>query len=150
MKVNWKILISCFVIVFGIGLLGGLFTNTGNWYDSVKPSITPPGFVFPIVWNILFFMIALSLYFAWINKKKDKKLFYWIFGSNLSFNFLWSLLFFGLQKPFLAFVDLAFIWLTILGLIFVGWKIDRKVSYMLIPYLLWVSFAGILNWLIIF
>ena len=147
---NHKKLILSLIIVFGIGLLGGLFNSSSEWYDSVKPSITPPSFVFPIVWNILFLLIALSLYFVWINKKKDKKLFYYGFGINLFFNFLWSLLFFGLQKPGLAFVDLILIWFSIWIMIFASWKIDKKSSWLLVPYLLWVSFAGVLNGLVVF
>jgi len=149
--VNWKILIICFALVFGIGFFGSFFNTSSDWYDSVKPSITPPSFVFPIVWNILFFMIALSLYFVWIGSRKKQR---WkigvIFGLNLFFNFLWSLLFFGLQKPVWAFFDLIFIWLTIWGMIFITWKIDRKSSLLLIPYLVWVSFAVVLNLLIAF
>jgi tryptophan-rich sensory protein len=99
----------------------------------------------------LFFLIALSLYFAWINAKdkQEKRRVDILFALNLFLNVLWSLLFFKLQNPLGAFIDLIILWLSILALIIGLWKISRTASYLLIPYLLWVSFAGILNFLFI-
>ena len=148
-KINFKVLTLSLVIVYAVAFIGSLFTSIDNsWYDSVRPSITPPSFVFPIVWNILFFLIALSLYFAWINSKKtERKKVAFVFGINLILNALWSFLYFRMQNPTFAFVDLILIWLTIIAMIFVIYEIEKKSVYLLIPYLLWVSFAGILNWL---
>lgn len=150
-RINFKLLVICLLIVYGFGLLGSIFTSqnvNSDWYNSVKPSITPPGWVFPIVWNILFFLIALSMYFSWVKaNKRGKSKIVFIFGANLILNFLWSLLYFGEKNVFGAFVDLILLWFTILGMIFVSWKIDRKAAYLLIPYLVWVSFAGFLNYL---
>lgn len=148
-KVNWKVLIFSLIIVYSIAFIGSLFTSIDNdWYESVRPTITPPSFVFPIVWNILFFLIALSLYLAWINSKnKDKKKIILVFGINLILNALWSFLYFKMQNPLYAFVDLILIWISIIAMIFVTYKIKKSSAYLLIPYLLWVSFAGILNWL---
>jgi len=148
-KINWKTLLVSLVLVYSIAFIGSLFTSIDNsWYESIKPSITPPSFVFPIVWNILFFLIALSLYFAWTNSKKlDKKKLILIFGINLILNAFWSFLYFKMQNPLYAFFDLILIWISILGMIFVTYKINKKSSYLLVPYLLWVSFAGILNWM---
>ena len=148
-KINFKVLIISFVVIYLVAFVGSLFTspNTGSdWYVNNRPDITPPNYVFPIVWNILFFMIALSLYFAWMNaKKKQKKNLAIVFGANLILNALWSFLFFGLKQPLWAFVELVFLWITILAMIYTTWKIDKKSAYLLIPYLLWVSFAGVLN-----
>ena len=151
---NLKVLLACLVIVYAIAFLGSLFTspNTGpdsEWYQSIRPSITPPNWVFPVVWNVLFFLIALSLYLAWIDSKsiKQKKTLAWIFGINLFVNFLWSVLYFGLKNPAFAFVDLIAIWISIIGMIYVTNKINKTSSYLLIPYFLWVSFAGVLNYL---
>lgn len=150
-KINWKVLIISLLIVYGIALIGGLFTSgntSGEWYESIKPSITPPNWVFPIVWNILFFLIALSLYFAWINaKKKDKKNIIIVFGINFLLNILWSVLYFGLKTPLYAFIEILIFWISIISMIYVTYKIDKKAAYLLIPYLLWVSFAIILNYL---
>ncbi|MBU2104639.1 MAG: tryptophan-rich sensory protein [Nanoarchaeota archaeon] len=150
-RIDWKLLIICLIIVYGIAFAGSLFTNTGEWYESVKPSITPPGYVFPIVWNILFFLIALSLYFAWTkSKKKDKPKIALVFGINLALNALWSFLFFTLQQPLWAFVDLIALWISIIVMIFTVCNIDKKSGWLLIPYLIWITFAGVLNYLIAF
>lgn len=149
-KIRWKILIISFIIVIFAASVGSLFTDTGTWYESRKSAITPPNFVFPIAWTTLFFLIALSLYFSWINsKKKDKQKVAFVFGINLFLNILWSVLFFGLKQPLFAFIDLILLWVSILVMIFVTWKIDRKAAWLLVPYLLWVSFAGLLNYLMI-
>jgi len=150
---KWKVFLICLLILVGISLIGSLFTSSNvntDWYDSVKSSITPPDFVFPIVWTILYLLIAIALYFVWISaNKKQKKLVVLIFGANFIFNILWSYLFFTLQNPVIALVDLIFIWLSILMMIQLSWKINRKAGYLLIPYFLWVSFAGLLNYLIV-
>ena len=148
-KINWKILITSFILVYLIAFLGSLFTTTGTWYENVKPSITPQNYVFPIVWNILFFLIALSLYIAW-TKTKDKRPLIIAFGLNLLLNLFWSILFFGLKQPVLSFIELILLWLSIIFLIKITSKINKTSSYLLIPYLLWVSFAGVLNFLIAF
>lgn len=151
---KWKVLISSLVIVYLVAFIGSLFT-TGNtnseWYQQIKPSITPPNYIFPIVWNILFFLIALSLYFAWINSKGNlKKKIFIVFAINLILNILWSVLFFSLKQPAIAFIELLILWLSIIAMISVSYKADKKAAYLLIPYLLWVSFAGVLNYLIAF
>ncbi len=150
---RFYVLIACLIIVYGIGFIGSIFTsgetNTA-WYESVKSSLTPPNWIFPVVWNILFFLIALSMYFAWINSEKKQRLILIdLYGVNLIFNCLWSLLFFGLKDSFSAFVDIIIIWLSIIVLMFYTRKISRTASWLLLPYLIWVSFAALLNFLAI-
>ena len=152
-KPHWKPFIISVVIVFAVAALGNLFTakvvNT-SWYEAIKPALTPPSWVFPVVWNILFFLIAVSLYLSWIHSRKDeKKIVAGEFGVNLFLNALWSYLFFGLKSPLFAFFCLLFLWVSIISMIYVTWKINRKASYALVPYLLWITFAGVLNFLII-
>jgi tryptophan-rich sensory protein len=153
-KVNWKVLIISLVVVYSVALIGGLFTSSNvntDWYESVKISITPPNWVFPIVWNILFFLIALSLYFAWIkSNKKQKKKIAIVFGINFILNIFWSILFFTMQNPVASFFEILFLLLSIKLMIIVTWRINKISSYLLIPYLLWVAFAGVLNYLIAF
>jgi len=151
LKKNWKVLIFCLLIVYIFAFLGSLFTSSvvnSSWYSSVRSSLTPPNWVFPVVWNILFFLISLSLFYAWTSgKKESRKKIAIVFGINLSLNALWSLLFFSLKKPNFAFFELILLWISILLMIFTTRKIDKKSAWLLVPYLLWVSFAGILNYL---
>ena len=148
---NWKVLLISLVIVYAIAFVGSLFTSSqtnSDWYLQNRPAITPPNYFFPIVWNILFFLIAFSLYLAWTSsKKKQKNKIAFVFGINLFLNALWSYLFFKLQLPKIALIELILLWFTIWIMIFTTYKINKKSSYLLIPYLLWVSFAGILNYL---
>jgi len=149
--INWKVLIACLGIMVLVSLLGSSFSTTGtksDWFDSVRPSITPPNYVFPIAWTILYVLIGVSLYFAWISAKgKQKNKIALAFLVNLVANVLWSFLFFGMQNAFAAFIDIIIIWVSIIWMIMVCWKIDRKASYLLIQYFLWVSFASALNYL---
>lgn len=150
-RINWKVLIVSFVIVYLVAFIGSSFTSpvtSSAWYESIKPSITPPNWVFPIVWNILFFLIAISLYIAWRNADKSQKnLVAWVFGVNFFLNIIWSVIYFGLKNPLIAFFELIFLLISILIMILVTCRIKKSSSYLLIPYFLWVSFAGILNYL---
>ena len=152
MKINFLVLIISIVVVFIVAAIGGLFTsrNTGTeWYQSIKPSITPPNWVFPIVWNFLFLLIAISLYVAWTSAStsQQRTLIIIVFAINFILNILWSAIYFGMQNPSAAFVEIIFLWLSILAMIIVLWGINKVSSYLLIPYLLWVGFASVLNYL---
>ena len=150
-RINWKILIISLIMVYLVAFIGSLFTSPvtdSAWYESIKPSITPPNWVFPIVWNILFFLIAISLYISWISAKKiEKKKIVLVFGINFILNIFWSVLYFGLKNPSLAFFELIVLWFSILIMILVTCRINKIASYLLVPYFLWVSFAGVLNYL---
>ena len=150
-KINWKILIVSLVIVYLVAFIGSLFTSPvtdSAWYESIRPSITPPNWVFPVVWNILFFLIAISLYLSWKSSdKRQKNLVAWVFGINFILNIFWSFLYFGLKNPLFAFYELILLWISILIMILVTCRISKASSYLLIPYFLWVSFAGVLNYL---
>ena len=149
--INWKVLIVCLLIVYASAFVGSIFTTNvvnSSWYETIKPSITPPNYIFPIAWGILFTLIGISLYFAWVSaNKKEKKLVAIVFAVNLALNILWSIFYFGNKMISIALVDLILMWLTIVWMILVTWKIDKKSAYCLVPYLLWVSFAGRLNYL---
>jgi len=159
-KFNWKVFIACIIIVYLVAFAGSVFTsrNTNSaWYASIKPSITPPNFVFPVVWNILFLLIGLSLYFAWTAKTKSKKqengskkVLAIVFGINFLLNILWSFIFFYLKLPVIAFFELIVLWLSILAMVFITSRVRKLSAYLLVPYGLWVAFAGILNFLAAF
>lgn len=157
-NVNWKVLVASLMIVYLVAFVGSLFTsgNTdSDWYESVRPAITPASWVFPIVWNVLFFLIGLSLYFAWTGAKKfsrakqisAKKKIALVFGINFFLNILWSVFYFGMQKPSYALVEIFFLEASIVWMIYVSCRADKKAGWLLVPYLLWVGFAIVLNWL---
>jgi len=148
MKIRWNILIASFVIVFLVASVGSYFTQNvkTTWYETIKPGITPPNFVFPIVWSILFALIALSLYFSW-NKAKDKSELALAFRANFFVNITWSVIYFYLKNPLFAFFNIILLIASIGILIYVTRKTDKLSSWLLVPYLLWGLFASILNYL---
>jgi benzodiazapine receptor len=151
-KIDWKIFISSAVIVFLSALIGSFLTSKSvktEWYTSIKPSITPPNWVFPIVWTFLFCLIAISLYLSLTStKKKEVQLkIYTLFGFNLILNVLWSFFYFYLRNPAMAYFDLIVLLASIAMLISFIRKINMKAALLLVPYFLWVCFAGVLNYL---
>lgn len=149
-EVDWRLLFVSFFAIVLVAGVGSVFTSRGTdsaWFDAIRPSITPPDFVFPIVWNVLFFMIALSLYFSLKGSGEDSGVVWLAFGANFIFNILWSFFYFYLKMPFVSFIDILFVWATILLAIFVSKKFSKVAPWLLVPYLLWVSFAAILNYL---
>jgi len=154
-KINWEILITSLVLVYATAFIGSLFTSSevnSAWYESTKTSLTPPNIVFPIVWTILFFLIALSIYISWTSAKNPstKKSIALLFGLNLFFNALWSFIFFSRQNPEVAFFELIALWISIGTLLILTYRINHTATYLLIPYALWVTFAGVLNAIIAF
>lgn len=148
-KHSLQIFAFCLTVSFLVAAVGSFFTEDAlrsGWYESVKPSITPPNYVFPIVWTILFFLIAVSLFLAWTsaedNQKSDVVL---VFAANFALNILWSVLYFWMRNPLLALIELIPFISSIAVMILTTFKIDRRASYVLVPYLLWVLFAFALN-----
>lgn len=145
-----KVLIISFLAVILISFFGSQFTDTSGWYQSVKPTITPPNYVFPIAWTIIYIMIAFSLYFSWINaNKKEKGILTIWFSINLVANAIWNPLFFGLKLPTISLIDIFVILISALVLIRINWKINKTSSWLLVPYILWLIFATLLNLLIV-
>lgn len=135
------------------GIIGSVFTSSAipTWYASInKPVFNPPGWIFAPVWIILYTLMGIAAYLVYV-KREDfslAKTALILFFVHLVFNALWSILFFGLNNPGLAFVEIIILWLMILALIIIFYRIDQRASYLLIPYLLWVSFASVLNFAI--
>lgn len=140
-------LIASIVICQGAGIIGAVFTVSAikDWYLFLnKPSFSPPNWLFGPVWTTLYFLMGISLYWIWIKKQTGNAL--KIFILHLILNASWSLVFFGLHNIFLALINIVVLWILILLVIVKFYKIERKASLILIPYLLWVSFATILNY----
>ena len=127
-----------------VGILINLFaiTSISGWYLFLnKPSFSPPGYIFGPVWTILYTLIGISLYLVWI-KKGSLKLFF----VHLLLNAIWTPIFFGAKNLSLAFVVIILMDLTLLMVIRSFYKIKKLAAYLLIPYLLWIIFASILNY----
>ncbi|MDD2666793.1 MAG: tryptophan-rich sensory protein [Methanocellales archaeon] len=132
------------------GIIGSFFTfpSIPTWYAALeKPSFSPPNWLFSPVWIALFLLMGVSLYLVWISGAKTRyvKMALTLFGIQLALNVLWSIIFFGLKSPFYAFIEMAILWVAILLTIFQFFKISKTAAYLLIPYILWVSFAAVLN-----
>lgn len=147
-----KLFISIIIPLFA-GFIGSLFTTPsikGGWYEALtKPALVPPSWIFPVVWTTLFILMGLSLYLVWSKQKQPKKkLAYLLFAAQLILNVWWSFLFFYLQRPSWALVEIIILWLAILWNLTLFRKIDRRAGWLLLPYLLWVTFAIYLNYAI--
>lgn len=142
-KLNLIKLFLAIVICESAGLIGSLFTFSAipTWYATLnKPFFSPPNFVFGPVWTTLYFLMGVSLYLVWMKKKSLT-----IFWIQLFFNVTWSLVFFGLKNPLLALINIIFLWTAIFLTIKHFFRISKLAAYLLVPYLLWVSFASLLN-----
>lgn len=147
-------LIASVIIPFLAAGLGSIFTSrtVNTWYTTLqRPSFSPPNWIFGPVWTLLYFLMGVALYLIWIKgiNTKKAKIAITFFGIQLGLNAVWSILFFGLNQPLWAFIELIFLWFAILGTIITFYRIDKKAAYLLIPYILWVSFAAILNFSIV-
>jgi len=144
-------LIVSILVCQAAGLIGSVFTiaNIPTWYAALeKPFFTPPNWVFAPAWTTLFLLMGIALFIVW-NKglnTKASKIAVSIFAVQLVLNILWSALFFGLQSPFLGFIEIILLWIAILLTIIAFARVSKSAALLLIPYILWVSFASLLNY----
>ncbi len=111
-----------------------------------KPAFSPPAAVFPVVWSVLFVLMGISaarIFLAPGSLNRTRGLL--LYGLQLFLNFFWTLIFFNLQAFGFAFAWLVLLWATVLVMISVFYKTDRAAAFLQLPYLLWLSFAGVLN-----
>jgi len=132
------------------GFIGSAATmpSIPTWYASLqKPAFNPPNWIFAPVWTTLFIMMGVAAFLVWDKGLENKKvrISLAIFGLQLLLNVLWSMLFFGLQSPLYAFIDILVLWASILATMIYFYRISAAAAYLLIPYILWVSFASALN-----
>jgi tryptophan-rich sensory protein len=169
-------LLTSIIICELAGGIGSVFTTPeiGAWYESLnKPFFNPPNWIFGPVWASLFILMGVSLYLVWIKKWEPKnkigpekskmwnplsKKFFsgsWrqaniilIFATQLILNVLWSVIFFGAHSPSAAFFEILMLWFAIVFTIVNFYRVSKTAGYLLIPYIIWVSFAAILNFVI--
>jgi len=148
-KINFGKLFVSILIPLLAGFLGSFFTSSSvkTWYLVInKPSWNPPSWVFAPVWTTLFIMMGISLYLVWSRKidNKSRKAFK-MFAAQMILNVLWSVFFFGMGNFWLAFGEILVLWAFILATIVSFAKINKTAAWLLVPYILWVSFASYLN-----
>lgn len=146
-----------FIVSLGIpqlaGAIGSIFTISSIpvWYEALnRPELAPPNWVFGPVWTTLFLLMGIAVFLVLKkgSEKKGVKIALGVFAVQLVLNTLWSYIFFGLQSPGGAFIEIIFLWIAILANIIVFYRISKLAAYLLIPYIAWVSFAGYLNYMI--
>lgn len=146
-QINTKQLLLQIAIPLLTGALSGFLTsNNISIYSTLNtPSFSPPGFLFPIVWTIIYLLMGIASYLIIASDSPNKTYALSIYGIGLFLNFLWSIVFFNLQNYTGAFIILMILWFLILLMIINYWQINAVAGILLLPYLIWVTFAGILN-----
>lgn len=147
MKIQWKHFITAIAIPLAVGGLSSLLTNKAmdSFSQLNQPPLSPPTWLFPVVWSILYILMGIASYkIALSDKPNDTAL--TLYGIQLGFNFLWSIVFFNLGWYLFAFLWLLELWLLILLTTISFYKISKSAAYLMIPYLIWVTFAGYLNY----
>ncbi len=130
------------------GFLSSLYVmgEINSWYATLtKPFFSPPNWIFGPVWTLLYALMGIYLYKVWVSKMKLRSLLLPLFALQLLLNFLWSLFFFNLHDPLLALIDILALWFVLFVLIAKTSKTSWSIAWLLIPYILWVSFATLLN-----
>ena len=147
-------LIIAIVIPELVGGIGSLITISAipTWYATLaKPALNPPSWVFGPVWTTLYLLMGIAAFLVW-NKgwdRKDIRKALGVFLLQLVFNAAWSIIFFGLHSPFWAFMDIIAMWLAIVWTMMLFYRISKPAMWLLLPYILWVSFAAYLNYSIL-
>lgn len=145
-KIQWKNLISAIAIPLAVGGLAALLNQTGiSQFATVnQPPLAPPAFLFPVVWTLLYILMGIASYLAATSGASNDTALV-LYGLQLLFNFLWSFFFFHFQWYLFSFIWLVVLWLLILATAISFYRISKPAGYLMLPYLLWVTFAGYLN-----
>ncbi len=149
LKESGKLLLAIIICNLA-GAIGSIFTFSSipNWYATLtKPEFNPPNWIFGPVWTTLYILMGISLYLIWkkYEEGKDAKPALTVFSIQLALNALWSILFFGLQSPLYGLFCIIPLWISIALMILKFYPLSRNAALLQIPYLLWVSFATLLN-----
>jgi len=135
-----------------IAILGGTITDLGPWYQNLaKPDWQPPGWLFGPIWTTIFALAAISAANAWrvAPTRATREWIIILFALNGFLNVLWSILFFQVKRPDWALVEVGLLWLSVLLLVISLARLSKLSSVLLVPYLVWVAFAGVVNWHIV-
>lgn len=146
MKKQWKNLIICLTIPLAAGGLSAFLTRDGmTVFASLnKPALSPPGWLFPVVWTILYLLMGFASYLVLVSGKPRGQALA-VYGLQLVFNFFWPIIFFNLEQYLFALIWLVLLWLLIVRTLRLFYAASKPAGFLMVPYLLWVSFAGYLN-----
>ena len=149
MKFDLTRFLTFLLIPLSVGAVSGVVSGGGmdSFSEMVKPPLSPPGWLFPIVWTILFILMGVASYFV-ASADVDpaqKRVALVFYGVQLFFNFFWSIIFFNLEWYLFAFIWLIVLWKLIFITTILFWRISKPAGYLMLPYLVWVTFAGYLN-----
>ncbi len=144
-----KLVISI-AVCEGAGLIGGLFTASAisTWYATLqKPSFTPPNWLFAPAWTTLYLLMAIAAFAVWRKGEVNQRIITALsfFCAQLALNMLWSFVFFGIKSPFAGVVVIVGLWVAILITIVKFSRVSKLAGILMLPYILWVSFAVALN-----
>lgn len=149
MSKKTKQFLICLAIPLLVGGLSAFITRGGmDTFETInKPSLSPPGGLFPVVWTVLFILMGIASYLVLVLGKPQMEInrALLIYGIQLIFNFFWSIFFFNFSLYLFSFIWLVLLWLLILATTVLFYRISKPAGYLMIPYLLWVTFAGYLN-----
>ena len=149
---HWQPIITATLVAVMVAVVGGVLTEIGTWYNSLRfPPWKPPNWAFGPVWTTIFTLSVISAVMAWIGagSSGQRAGLVALFLVNAAFNILWNILFFRWRRPDWALIETAFLWLSVLALIMFIWPISSTASLLLVPYIVWVSIAGCLNFAIV-
>ena len=149
MSKKTKQFLICIAIPLVVGGLSALITRGSmDTFETInKPLLSPPGWLFPVVWTVLFILMGIASYLVLVLGKPQMEInrALLIYGIQLIFNFFWSIFFFNFSLYLFSFIWLVLLWLLILATTVLFYRISKPAGYLMIPYLLWVTFAGYLN-----
>lgn len=148
-KNNRSALVISILLPLAIGSLSTLISGNRSMYFLInKPALSPPAFIFPIVWSILYILMGISSYIVYESNSSGKSSALKTYAIQLLFNFFWSIIFFGLSQYFFAFLWLLVLIILIAVMIYQFYKISPTAAYLQIPYFVWCIFAAYLNFMI--
>lgn len=150
MKWNKRLLLVCIAIPLFLGGVASLLTGDAMEIFSMeeKPPLSPPAWIFPVVWTILYTLMGISSYLILASDVEEnrKEEAFRVYGLQLAVNFLWPTFFFNFQWYGFAFFWLLFLWVLVIVMIVRFWNINKVAAYLNLPYLIWLTFAAYLNW----
>ena len=147
MIINLKRLVISLLIPLATGGIAGLITGraAGQYGELVKPPLSPPSWVFPVVWTVLYILMGVAFYLVWQSDMPAKKTAMRLYFIQLFMNFVWPILFFNFEAYGFSFIWLLVLWIMILLTTISFFAADKRAGLLMLPYLIWTAFAGYLN-----